>query len=145
MIGQTLRHYRITEKIGAGGMGIVYRATDTKLNRDVAIKVLPAAFAEAPHRRARFEREAQLLAALNHPKAAIYGLERENGVDYLVLEYVPGESLAEKLARGPLPIEEAIELAIQIADALDAAHERGVIHSSEGPEGAPPRYRRRSG
>ena len=129
MIGQTLRHYRITEKIGAGGMGVVYRATDTKLNRDVAIKVLPAAFAEAPHRRTRFEREAQLLAALNHPNiAAIYGLERENGVDYLVLEYVPGESLAEKLARGPLPVEEAIELAIQIADALDAAHESGVIH-----------------
>ena len=91
--------------------------------------MLPAAFAEAPHRRARFEREAQLLAALNHPNiAAIYGLERENGVDYLVLEYVPGESLAEKLARGPLPVEEAIELAIQIADALDAAHESGVIH-----------------
>ena len=129
MIGQTLRHYRITEKIGAGGMGIVYRATDTKLNRDVAIKVLPDAFAETPQRRARFEREAQLLAALNHPNiAAIYGLERENGVDYLVLEYVPGESLAEKLARGPLPVEEAIELAIQIADALDAAHESGVIH-----------------
>ena len=109
-------------------MGVVYRATDTKLHRDVAIKVLPA-FTETPERRSRFEREAQLLASLNHPNiASIYGLEESDGVHYLVLELVPGETLADRLKTGAIPVEEALNLAAQIADALDAAHETGVIH-----------------
>ncbi len=124
-IARPLSH---TEKLGAGGMGVVYRATDTKLHRDVAIKVLPA-FTETPERRSRFEREAQLLASLNHPNiASIYGLEESDGVHYLVLELVPGETLADRLKTGAIPVEEALNLAAQIADALDAAHETGVIH-----------------
>ncbi len=99
MIGRTLGHYRIVEKIGAGGMGEVYRARDTKLAREVAIKVLPEAFASKPERLARFKREAQLLAALNHSHiAAIYALEEADGVSFLVLELVPGETLAERIA-----------------------------------------------
>jgi len=124
MIGQTLGHYRIEEKLGAGGMGEVFRATDTKLNRVVAIKVLPAAFARDPERLARFEREAQVLASLNHPNiAAIYGFENVDGVPFLVLEYVPGRNLA-----GPLPVEEALSACRQIAEALEAAHAKGVMH-----------------
>ncbi len=124
-----LGSYEILEPIGAGGMGEVYRARDTKLEREVAVKVLPAIFAEAPERLARFERDAKLLASLNHPNiAAIYGIERSNSILFLVLELVPGETLAERLQRGPIPVEEAIGLAIQIADALDAAHAKGVIH-----------------
>ena len=128
MIGKSLQHYRITEKLGAGGMGVVYRATDTKLGRDVAIKVLPEAFA-SDERRRRFQREAQLLAALNHPNiASIHGLEEVDGVHYLVLELVEGETLADKLRTGPLPLKEALTTALQIAEALDAAHEKSVIH-----------------
>ncbi len=126
MIGRTLGHYRIVEKIGAGGMGEVYRATDTTLGRDVAIKVLPEAFARDPERLARFEREARVLASLNHPNiAAIYGFEqdRQECLSYLVLEYVPGEVL-----KGPLPVEEALALARQLTEALDAAHEKGFVH-----------------
>ena len=110
-------------------MGEVYRARDTKLEREVAIKVLPAIFAEAPERLARFEREAKLLASLNHPNiAVIHGLEQSGSIKFLVLELVPGETLAERLRRGPIPVEEVVRLAIQIADALDAAHAKGVIH-----------------
>ena len=110
-------------------MGEVYRARDAKLGRDVAIKILPAVLAADPERLARFEREARLLAALNHPHvAAIYGFEASGEVRGLVLELVEGETLAEKLARGPLPLGEALETARQIADALDAAHERGIVH-----------------
>ena len=126
MIGQALGHYRIEAKLGAGGMGVVYRARDTRLNRDVAIKVLPEAFARDPERLARFEREARVLASLNHQNiAAIYGFEndRQECLSYLVLEYVPGEIL-----RGPLPLEEALDAARQLAEALDAAHEKGVVH-----------------
>ncbi len=98
MIGQTLGHYRIVEKLGEGGMGVVYRARDEHLNRDVAIKVLPEDVAHDPERLARFKREAQLLASLNHPNiAAIYGLEEQDGLRYLVLEYVPGQTLAERV------------------------------------------------
>ena len=101
MIGTTLAHYRIEEKIGAGGMGEVYRATDSKLGREVAIKVLPDAFAKDPERLARFDQEARLLASLNHPHiAAIYGLEESKGVRFLVLELVPGDTLAERIAAG---------------------------------------------
>src|ERR1017187_5387555 len=116
----TIAHYRITAKLGEGGMGAVYRATDTKLNRDVAIKVLPPAFAEDAARMARFEREAQVLASLNHPNiAAIYGIEH----GAIVMELVEGEDL-----KGPVPVETAIAYAKQIAEALEYAHEKGIIH-----------------
>jgi serine/threonine-protein kinase len=117
---QTIAHYRIISKLGEGGMGEVWRATDTKLGRDVAVKVLPSAFAEDADRMARFEREAHVLAALNHPNiAAIYGVEERA----LVMELIEGETL-----RGPLPLETALDYAKQIADALEAAHEKGIIH-----------------
>ena len=129
MIGQTLAHYRITSALGAGGMGEVYRATDTKLNRDVAIKVLPPQVAQAPERLARFRREAQLLAALNHPNiAAIYGLEEADGKPFLALELVEGPDLKERLDKAALPLDEALEIAQQIAEALEAAHGKGIIH-----------------
>src|SRR6266446_546932 len=118
--GAQLGPYQILAPLGAGGIGEVYRARDTRLGRDVAIKVLPEALAQDPDRMARFAREAQVLAALNHPHiAAIYGLE-ENA---LILELVEGETL-----RGPLPLETALDYAFQIAEALEYAHERGVIH-----------------
>ena len=129
MIGKTLSHYKIIEKIGQGGMGEVYRAEDTNLSREVAIKVLPEQFTQDPQRLARFEREAKLLASLNHPNiAAIYGLEEADGVRFLALELVPGETLADRVARGPLPVEEALEICRQIAEGMEAAHEKGVIH-----------------
>jgi serine/threonine-protein kinase len=129
MIGQTLSHYRITAALGAGGMGEVYRATDTKLGRDVAIKVLPAEVSQDPERLARFEREAHLLAALNHPNvAAIYGLEEAEGRPFLVLELVEGEELQQRIERGAIAVEEAIEIARQIAEGLEAAHDKGVVH-----------------
>ncbi len=129
MIGQTLSHYRITAALGAGGMGEVYRATDTKLGREVAIKVLPAEVAEDAERLARFEREAQLLAALNHPNVgAIYGLEEAEGKPFLVLELVEGEELQQRLERGAIPVDDAIEIARQIAEGLEAAHDKGVVH-----------------
>jgi Tol biopolymer transport system component len=121
----SIAHYRVTAKIGEGGMGAVYRATDTKLNRDVAIKVLPDVFAADADRMARFTREAQVLASLNHPNiAAIYGVEERA----LVLELVEGPTLAERIAQGALPLEEAIPIARQIAEALEYAHERGIVH-----------------
>ena len=128
--GDRLGAYEIVAPLGAGGMGEVYRARDTRLGRDVAIKTLPAAFVDDPQRAARFEREAQLLAALNHPHiAGIYGLEDVEGRRVLVLEFVDGESLAQRLARGGrLPVDEALAVARQIIDALEAAHERGIIH-----------------
>ena len=129
MIGKTLSHYKVIEKIGQGGMGEVYRAEDTNLSRDVAIKVLPEQFTKDPQRLARFEREAKLLASLNHPNiAAIYGLEEADGVRFLALELVPGETLQERVAKGPLPIEEALEVCRQISEGVEAAHEKGVIH-----------------
>ena len=108
MIGQTLSHYRITEKLGAGGMGDVYKALDPKLGREVAVKVLPEAFAKDKERLARFEREARLLASLNHPNiAAIHDPEESEGVHFLALQYVPGETPAERIKRGRIPIDEA--------------------------------------
>ena len=110
-------------------MGAVYRATDTSLGRQVAISVLPAAFAQDAERLARFEREAKTLAALNHPHiAAIYGFERSSGTQGLVMELVEGDDLSQRLARGPIPLDEALPIARQIADALEAAHEQGIIH-----------------
>jgi Tol biopolymer transport system component len=128
--GTKLGSYEITAAIGAGGMGEVYQAHDTKLGRDVAIKVLPEAFAHDAERLARFQREAKMLASLNHPNiATIYGLEQSNGTSYLVMELVAGETLAERIKReGTLPVEEALKVAIQIAEALEAAHEKGIIH-----------------
>ena len=129
MIGQTLSHYRITSALGAGGMGEVYRATDTNLHRDVAIKVLPPEVAQDPERLGRFRREAHLLAALNHPNiAAIYGLEEADGKPFLALELVEGEDLKERLARGAIPVDEALEIAKQIAEALEEAHGKGIVH-----------------
>jgi len=124
-----LLHYRIMERIGAGGMGVVYRAEDTKLGRRVAIKVLPEIFAGDAERLARFEREAKLLAALNHPNiAAIHGLEEDGGKKFLVLELVEGATLAERLRKGRLPMEEALQVCRRIAEGLEAAHEKGIIH-----------------
>ena len=121
--------YEILSALGAGGMGEVYRARDTKLNRDVAIKVLPDPFATDPERLARFQREAQVLASLNHPNiAAIYGLEDADGVQALVLELVEGPTLADRIAQGPIPLDEALPIARQIAEALEAAHEQGIVH-----------------
>jgi tRNA A-37 threonylcarbamoyl transferase component Bud32 len=127
--GQTLSHYRLVEHIGEGGMGVVWRAQDTTLGRDVAIKVLPEAFVADPERMARFDREARLLASLNHPHiAAIHGLETADGVRFLAMELVEGEDLSQRLRRGPLPMAEALPLARQIAEALEHAHDRGIIH-----------------
>jgi serine/threonine protein kinase/tetratricopeptide (TPR) repeat protein len=129
MIGTTLTHYRITAKLGEGGMGEVYRATDTKLGRDVAIKVLPANISRDAQSLARFEREAKALAALNHPHiAGIYGFDAAQGTHFLVLELVEGETLSERLRRGPLPLKESLALARQIAEAIQEAHEKGIIH-----------------
>ena len=129
MIGQTISHYRVIVKIGQGGMGVVYRAQDTNLSREMAIKVLPEQFTKDPQRLARFEREAKLLASLNHPNiAAIYGLEEADGVRFLSMELVPGETLAGKVAKGPVPVKEALEVCRQIAEGVEAAHEKGVIH-----------------
>jgi Tol biopolymer transport system component len=129
MIGKTLSHYRVTAALGAGGMGEVYRATDTKLGRDVAIKVLPPDVTEDPERLGRFQREAHLLAALNHPNvAAIYGLEEVDGQPFLVLELVEGEDLAARLKRGAIPVDETLEIGRQIAEGLEAAHEEGIVH-----------------
>lgn len=125
----TIGPFKIERELGRGGMGVVYLATDTKLDRLVAIKALPADLAAAPDRLARFQREAKVLAALNHPNVgAIHGLEQLDGQQYLVLEYIDGETLADRLRAGPLPVAEAISLAKQIAEALEAAHEKGVIH-----------------
>ena len=155
MIGTSLAHYRITAALGAGGMGEVWRATDTKLGREVALKVLPEAFASDPDRLARFEREAKVLASLNHPNIAhLYGLENleidekavgegfipsrdderaginpaPTTVHMLVMELVEGEDLSERIRRGAIPIDEAIPIAVQIAEALEAAHEAGIVH-----------------
>ena len=129
MIGQTLSHFEIVDKRGSGGMGDVYRARDTKLGRDVAIKVLPDEFSRDEERLARFRREAKVLASLNHPNiASIYGLEQSGGTHYLVLELVEGETLAERIARGSIPRDEALDIAMKIADALEEAHERGIVH-----------------
>ena len=128
-VGASLGPYVIVAPLGAGGMGEVYRARDTKLGREVAIKVLPEAVAQDTERLARFEREAHVLASLNHPRiAAIYGLEESEGRRGLVLELVEGETLAERVAAGPVPIDETLVIARQVAEALEAAHEKGIVH-----------------
>ena len=135
MIGRRLGPYEITDKLGEGGMGEVYRATDTKLRREVAIKVLPAAFTEDKERLARFEREAQLLAQLHHPNiASIFGLEESDGTRALVMELVEGPTLAERLDSGALPLHECLSVALQIAQALEEAHEKGIVHRDLKPQ-----------
>ena len=126
---QRIGCYSVTAKIGEGGMGEVYRARDTKLDRDVALKVLPEAFTEDPDRLARFQREAKVLASLNHPNiGGIHGLEDSGDVRALVLELIEGPTLADRIKRGPIPVDETLPIAKQIAEALEAAHEAGVIH-----------------
>src|SRR5438093_11420014 len=124
-----LGSYEITGLLGKGGFGEVYRARDTKLKRDVAIKILPEELSRDAERVARFQREAEVLASLNHPNiAAIYDLDEADGSRFLVLELVEGETLAERIKRGALPVHEALDIAKHIAEALEAAHEKGVVH-----------------
>src|SRR5215831_10833881 len=128
-IGQQLGSYEITALLGKGGMGEVYRARDTKLKRDVAIKILPEEFSRDPARVSRFQREAEVLASLNHPNiAAIYDFQEAEMARFLVLELVEGETLAERIRRGAIPVEEALDIAKYICEALEAAHEKGVVH-----------------
>ena len=127
--GTELGTHKILALIGVGGMGEVYQAHDSKLGREVAIKVLPEQFARDPERLARFQREAKMLAALNHPNiAAIYGLEQSGNTHYLVMELVPGQTLAERIRGGAIPIDEALPIARQVADAVEYAHDKNVIH-----------------
>ncbi len=127
--GTRVGPYEVTALLGEGGMGKVWRAHHTALKRDDALKVLPDAFASDPDRLARFQREAQVLASLNHPNIAhVHGLERTDGVQALVMELVEGPTLADRIAQGPIPVDEALPIAKQIAEALEAAHEQGIIH-----------------
>ncbi len=127
--GTKLGHYEVSARIGKGGMGEVWRARDNKLDRDVALKDLPEAFTSDVDSLARFEREAKVLASLNHPNiGGIHGLEEADGVKALVLELVEGPTLADRIAEGPIPLDEALPIARQVAEALEAAHEQGIIH-----------------
>jgi eukaryotic-like serine/threonine-protein kinase len=127
--GAKVGYYEIATSLGAGGMGEVYRARDTKLGRNVALKVLPEAFARDTQRMARFQREARVLASLNHPSiAAIYGVEDSGSTPALVMELVEGPTLGDRIRQGPIPIEDALRIAKQICDALEYAHERGIVH-----------------
>src|SRR5580700_6265347 len=129
MIGQTLGHYRILEKVGAGGMGVVYRAHDEQLERDVAVKVLPSGTLSNDASRRQFRKEALALAKLSHPNIeTVYEFDTQDGIDFLVMEYVPGNTLAERLAAGALPEKEVVALGMQIAAAMEEAHSRGIVH-----------------
>jgi eukaryotic-like serine/threonine-protein kinase len=129
MVGRQLGHYQVSALLGAGGMGAVWKAKDTRLGRYVAIKTLPIELDQHSDRLARFEREARLLASLNHPNiAAIHGLDEDRGTRFLVLELVEGDTLAERLRHGAIPLHESLKLARQISEALEAAHEKGIIH-----------------
>src|SRR5438105_13537852 len=132
--GTRLGSYEILSALGVGGMGEVYRARDTKLGRGVAVKVLPEPYLSDVERVARFEREAKVLASLNHPNiAALHGMEASNGQHFLVMELVEGETLAERLQCGPLPVDEALKIAHQMAEALEAAHAKGAVHPARTP------------
>ncbi len=127
--GTRLGPYEILAPIGAGGMGEVYKANDTRLDRTVAVKVLPEHLAESPERKARFEREAKAISQLNHPHiCTLYDVGEQDGIDFIVMEYIEGETLAERLKKGALPLEKALEYGIQIADGLDTAHRAGIVH-----------------
>src|ERR1700736_5412471 len=127
--GSRLGPYEILAPIGAGGMGEVYKARDTRLDRTVAIKVLPQHLSSSSDVRQRFEREAKTISALSHPHiCALYDVGNQNGVEYLVMEYLEGETLADRLANGPLPLDQLLRYGIEIADALDRAHRQGIVH-----------------
>src|ERR1700693_2645703 len=127
--GTQLGPYQITAPLGAGGMGEVYRARDTRLGRDVAVKILPAEFSADPVRKQRFEREAKTISSLNHPNiCTLHDVGSQNGMEYLVMECVEGETLAKRLEKGPLPLEQVLKYGMQIADALDKAHRSGIVH-----------------
>ena len=128
-VGRQIGPYTVLSRLGAGGMGEVYRARDSTLHRDVALKMLPPAFAADADRLARFQREAHILASLNHPNIAhVYGLEQSEGVQAFVMELVEGPTLADRIAKGPIPVDEALTITKQIAEALETAHEQGIIH-----------------
>ena len=148
--GQKLLHYRIIEKIGEGGMGVVWKAEDTSLGRDVAIKVLPATWARDAERLQRFEREARLLASLNHPNVAtVHGLHEaettQGSVRFIAMEWVPGEDLAARLKRGPLGLEQALQTARHVAQGVEAAHAAGVVHRDLKPANIRMTWRRLRG
>ena len=129
MVGRKLGHFEILSKIGEGGMGEVYRARDTRLDRTVAVKVLPPHLSNQPELRERFEREARTISSLNHPNiCTLFDVGRQDETEFLVMEYLEGETLADRLRKGPLPLEQAFAIAIAIADALDNAHRLGVVH-----------------
>jgi serine/threonine protein kinase len=133
--GQTLQHYRIVDQIGAGGMGEVWRATDDRLDREVAVKVLPPSFADNKDLLARFEREARSISSLNHPNiCTLYDVGHENGIHYLVMELIEGESLGDRIRQGPLPVEKVLEIGTQIASALETAHDQGIVHRDLKPD-----------
>ncbi len=134
MVGTTISHYKIIEKLGQGGMGEVYLAEDSRLDRKVALKILPQHLSERAELRERFEREARDVSSLNHPHIrTLYDIGEQDGIPYLVMEHLVGETLEARLEKGALPLEQTLEFAIQIADALDKAHRQGVVHQNLDP------------